>query len=62
MSLKLLNNKLGNIENSYDLLSQKYYLPEKNSKAINSEYLTYLCLEPIPICTIYRNEINPVNI
>jgi hypothetical protein len=37
--LTKLQYKIGNIDESYEELSQIYFLPERNSKAINKDYL-----------------------
>ena len=57
--LNYLKDKLGKKKKSYAKLSQKFYLPAFNSKAVTVEYLKSYVLFPCPIFRITRDEFKP---
>lgn len=45
----------------YDVLSKRYYLPDRNSKASNKEYLIKYTLSPIPIFVMEKDKVTHHN-
>ncbi len=60
--LHFLKSKIGRKEDLYNKLSQLYWLPSFNSKAITNNYLKQYVLEPCSIFRLERKHYNPPHI
>jgi hypothetical protein len=63
VALTSIKKKIGNLSETYDFLSQIYYLPDQSSKAINKEYLeNYFFLNKTQpkILMIKRNDLKMI--